>query len=454
MRRSKGPKLVDYIFWILFIFFTNPGGIIMAMGEDRGDGGVNVVDFIYVGLVACYVLVSVKPTFKYDPVFKKAIKYLILFALYDLFFYSYIVPIFKNPNYSLAFTLIKSRETVYSFSLFLITYKFFMRSHQVFLNLFIFSSVVVLSLFIIQVASGVEILPLNTFDRHYVSIDRLVLTSYGLMPILIHMGLVLITFKISMKNRNFYLLAFVMMFLTWLLSLYRRYLFGAVIVMFISLMYTNYFKGKSLIPVGRLFNIGFYSVIIGFIMFLSFPKYVDAGIVTIEETINIIQHGEDSTGRKDQRLGFSRAFLVNLIMDNPIFGTGFDNRWRTHEGDEQGYETSDYPLLAALAMKGIIGVLIFLPIYVLLVKTIIRDVKFIKKYQIDYNSKEFFLFFLFILYFTYDLLLYFNWFTPVAMSRDYEWLTYLAMYFASRQLFFRKLKKDHVEKSIDYNRGV
>ena len=90
-------------------------------------------------------------------------------------------------------------------------------------------------------------------------------------------------------------------------------------------------------------------------------------------------------------------------MDNPVFGTGFDNRWRTHEGDEQGYETSDYPLLAALAMKGLIGVLIFLPIYIILVKTLIRDVKFLKRNNLDTNSKEFFLYMLFILFFTINL---------------------------------------------------
>lgn len=440
MKKPFKPKLIDYIFWILFIFFTNPGGLLMAMGEDRGDGGINVADFLYVGLVACYIIISVKPTFQYDPTFKKVIKFLILFMLYDLLFYSYIIPTFKNPQFNLIFTLIKSRETIYSFSLFLIVYKFFIRSYNVFLNLLILSSVIVIGLFLVTVVTGVEILPFYQFDRHYVTINRLVLTSYGLMPVLIPMGVVLITFKINIKNRNFYILAFGLMFLTWLLSLFRRYLFGAFIYLFISLMYSNYFNGKSIIPVGRIFTVGFYSVIVGFAMFLSFPKYVDAGIITVQETIHVIQYGEDSTGRKDERLGFSRDFLVNLIYDNPLFGTGFDNRWRTHEGDEQGYETSDYPLLAALAMKGLAGVLIFLPVYLILFRTIVKDVKFIKRKKFSYDSKEFFLFMFFILFFTYDLILYMNWFTPVAMSRDYEWLTLLAMYMASRAIFYRQFK--------------
>ena len=454
MKRNSSPKLIDYIFWIIFIFFTNPGGIIMAMGEDRGDGGINVVDFLYGGLAACYVIVSVRPTFKYDETFKRLIKYLILFILYDFLFYSYLVPTFKNPQFSLMYTLVKSRETVYSFTLFLFVYKFFRRSHIVFLHLLILSSTVVISLFLVTIVTGIEILPIYQFDRHYVSINRLVLTSYGLMPILIPMGVILITFKIEMKNKNFYIMAFGLMFMTWLLSLFRRYLFGSFIFLFIGLMYNNYFQGKSLLPIGRVFSIAIYSVILGFILFLSFPKYVEAGVITIEETINVIQNGEDSTGRKDERLGFSRDFIVGLIVDNPFFGTGFDNRWRTHEGDEQGYETSDYPLLAALAMKGLIGVLIFLPVYLILVRTIVKDVRFIKMNNLDFNRKEFFLFMFFILYFTYDLLLYMNWFTPVAMSRDYEWLTLLAMYLASRENYFIKLKQHSFEKSSNNNRGL
>ena len=44
-------KLVDYIFWIAFILFTNPGGILEALGEDSGDGGINAKDFIFVILL-------------------------------------------------------------------------------------------------------------------------------------------------------------------------------------------------------------------------------------------------------------------------------------------------------------------------------------------------------------------------------------------------------------------
>lgn len=440
MNKKSTPKLIDYLFWIIFVFFTNPGGIITAItNEDRGDGGINIVDYLYVALFACYVLISIKPTFKYGKTFKKIGIYVLLFLVYDLLFFSYLVPTFKNPLYSPIFTFIKSRETIYSFTLFFMIYKFSRRSFNVFLNLLVLSTIIVVILFLVTVVTGVEILQFYQFDRHYVTINRLILTSYGLMPIIIPLGVILVTFNIKIRHKQYFLLAFGLMFLTWLLSLYRRYIFGTFIYLFISLLFSNYFEGKSLIPVGKIFKVAFYSLILGFVMYLSFPDYVDAGIITVQETINVIQYGEDSTGRKDERLGFTRDFIVNLILDNPLFGTGFNNHWRTSEGDELGYETSDYPLLAAIAMKGFIGILIFLPIYIILIRTIKFDVKYIKKSKVTRTNMEFFIVMFFIVFFSYDLMMYINWFSPVALSRDYEWLTLLAMYISSRERFYKKL---------------
>ena len=152
--------------------------------------------------------------------------------------------------------------------------------------------------------------------------------------------------------------------------------------------------------------------------------------------MRIIESGETSSGRKDVRLGFGKVFMQNLIKENIYFGTGFDNRWRTKEGDEQGYEAADYPLLGAIAMTGIFGLLFFLPVYVLLVKSLISDLKYLRNNKVNYYSMEFFCFILFILYFIYNLMQYMNWFRGVSLSAQSSWYIYLAMYFASRQLFY------------------
>ena len=45
-------------------------------------------------------------------------------------------------------------------------------------------------------------------------------------------------------------------------------------------------------------------------------------------------------GIKKNESGLNREFINNQFLNNPILGTGFDNRWRTAEGDAEGFEAS------------------------------------------------------------------------------------------------------------------
>jgi hypothetical protein len=89
-----------------------------------------------------------------------------------------------------------------------------------------------------------------------------------------------------------------------------------------------------------------------------------------------IKYGRSTVGYKDARLGFGKKELQKKIDENFIVGTGFDNRWRVSE--EAGWEASDYPFLAAIAMVGILGLLIFLPVYIHLGKSMVTDLKYFK----------------------------------------------------------------------------
>jgi len=437
--KTNYTKLVDYIFWITFIIFTNPGDILRALGEDSGDGGINVVDFLMVILIGCYVMVFYKKDIGYDKAYNKMLKFILIFTAYHFIVFNFLVPVFKETAYSsIPFVLIKSRHEAYSIILFFLTYRFFIRSSKIFFELLIYSSIIIMILFLITVVTGIDILPISKADRRFIRIDRIFLIEYGLMPLLIPMGAVIIGFSINIKWRKFILVAFGLMFLTWLLSLTRRHIFGTFIYLFIALLLNNYFLNKRLIPFNRVFSVAFYSLIIGFIIYFSFPKYFNAGIKTLEEAVYVLQHGETTVGKKDVRFGLGKEFMQNLIKDNFVWGTGFDNRWRTAEGDKGGYEPSDYPFLSSIAMKGIIGVLIFLPIYIIIIRALRFDIKFLKKNKINFNTVEFFMLVLFILYFVYDLMQYMNWFKGVSRMKAYEWYMYLAMYLASRHIYYSK----------------
>jgi hypothetical protein len=262
------------------------------------------------------------------------------------------------------------------------------------------------------------------------------MVDYGLMPLLIPMGVSMLVFKFNTKYKKQIIAGFVLLFLSYVLSITRRFIFGTFIVLFLGLIINSYILKKPLFTVKGIFRSIFISVIIASGIFLTFPKYFDAGVMAFNETVHVFRYGETTSGKKDERLGFNRVFIVNLIKKYPFFGTGFDNRWRTAEGDRQGYEAADYPLLAAIAMTGIFGLLIFLPIYIVLVKTLYNDVKFLRMNKFNYLSFEHFLLISFILFFIYDLMRYIDWFYGIAKSSDNVWYFILTLYLASRKVFY------------------
>ena len=87
-------KLVDYVFWIAFILFTNPGGILEALGEDSGDGGINAKDFIFVILLVCFLVTFKRTDREKDVTFNKTKKYLFIFLAYFIIVFGFFVPIF------------------------------------------------------------------------------------------------------------------------------------------------------------------------------------------------------------------------------------------------------------------------------------------------------------------------------------------------------------------------
>lgn len=443
-RKSK-HKFIDYLFWIIFILFTNPGGIQQALGiYEFGIGGTNLNDYLFVLLLFLYIILPHRQIRKTKD-YRLVKKYLFIFSTYYFLFFIYLTPIIKDTNsQNIIFNLIKSRWVFYSISLFFITYKFFLHSYKVFFKLLAYSSVIILLIFFISVITGLELLPYEDISRGFIDMSRYILLSYGLMPLLVPIGVILVVYKFNIDYRKVLLTAAIMMFLAWLISLTRRHIFGAFIYVFLATILYNYIKGKKLISFIPIFRIIFASSIIIVVVYFSFPKYIDGGIKTFETTVYVIQHGETEEGHIDKRLGFNRTFIVDLFKDNPIVGTGFSNNWRTSAGDKAGFEASDYPLLSAFAMTGIVGILLFLPIYILLIKYIYNDIRMLRRFGFNNKSFEDFILILFIIVFTFHLLEYMNWFIFVSNPNKYWFPVYIAMYLASRRMFYNRIRYERV----------
>jgi len=430
---------VDHLFWICFLIFTNPGGILVAFGEDSGDGGINITDLLMVPLMFFYIAVRIDREESVDVSFNRMRNALILFTIYYLVVFGYFVPSFKTDGFQAFKALVKMRHGVINVLLFFIVYEFYLRSYKLFLKYFVFSSIFVMSLFLVSNMMGLEILPIKVMDRSFVDAQRLLMVNYGLMPILITMGAVLLTFKFSIRYKKFIYMGFILMFICWLLSIIRRNIFGTFIIIVLSMMLFNYLQHRPLISAQRVLSLLLYGAIIVGIVQFTFPKYLEAGVAAGRETLHVIQYGETTEGKKDARMGFGKEFMQELILDNAIFGTGFDNRWRTSEGDKAGFEASDYPFLAAIAMSGIVGLLFFLPIYFILIKTITCDIRYLRNTTISLESLETYMLIVFILYYIYDLLQYMNWFLPLSLfshSGHKSWYVFLAMYLAARRVYY------------------
>jgi len=433
--RETKLNFIDYLFWITFILFTNPGGIQQALGiYEFGIGGANLNDYLFVLLLFLYLILPHRQIRKTED-YRLVKKYLFIFLVYYFLFFVYLTPILKDTNsQNIIFNLIKSRWAFYSIALFFITYNIFLNSYKIFFFLLAYSSILLLVLFFISVINHLEILPYANENREFIDISRYLLLSYGLMPLLVPIGVILVVYKFNIEYRKVLLTAAIMMFLAWLISLTRRHIFGAFIYVFLAAILYNYIKGKKLISFIPIFRIIFASFIIIIVVYFSFPKYIDAGAKIIDVTIYVIQHGETPNGKIDKRLGFNKTFIVNKFKDNPLLGTGFSNNWRTGEGDKAGYEASDYPLLSSFAMTGIVGILLFLPIYLLLIKYIYKDIKMLRKTGFNNESFEYFILILFIIVFTFHLLEYMNWFIFVSNPGEYWFPVYIAMYLASRRM--------------------
>jgi len=437
------PKknIVDYIFWFTLILFTNPGGIQDALNISETSSGVNFNDVLFVVLTICFSYVILKKQAG-NPFFTKIGISIFFFVIYYFFIFGYYTPQLNNSFVDIKFNFIKLRFAFYSFALFFYIFAFWQRSWQVFVQLFIPSSIFILILFLQSFITGYESLPKLVEDRIFVVVERNLLLEYGLMPLLTQIGAALLIFNFKIKYRTMIIVGFVLINIAWLVSLTRRHILELFITLLITAFLFNYVGGmqwgKKFIKVALRSIIGLAGIIL--VSYFIYPNYFDAGIDAIESSIHVIRYSEDITGQRDERLNFfGRAKMVEEFEKSPLLGTGFDNIWRISDGQAMGYEASDYPFQAALAMAGVIGCLMFLPVYLILIKYLYSDIKFLRQNKISLNSLHDLFFMSYIVFFIFSLMQYMNWFYPVSNAGKPILFIIFGFYFAARKLFYQEV---------------
>lgn len=434
--RDKNIAIVDYLFWSFVILFTNPGGIIEALNLFYIFGKINFRDVIFVILTILYLIIP-KTYSIVDHSFIAIKRYLLIFLIYFYLFYVVFIPRINNvENYSLIFSIIKTRYTLYHIAMFFYIYVFFRRRWDIFLKIFLLSSIIVLILFLQARVTGINILPISIMNRNFVNIDRNLMVSEGLMPLLIPLGIAVIVLRFKSPYRYVVIAGFVLMSAAYLYALWRRNIIAVFAYFLLAVLIDSFIKQKmSRLAINSLKAAAFLAVMTVAFYFIS-PKYTKAAQVALLETVSVVKESKTTSGQSDVRLGLNRPFINNLFYKNPVWGTGFDNRWRIRQGDEQGYEAADYPLLAALAMFGLIGILLFGPVYLHIIKTIISDLKYIRGHPGKKNNAMQLLSITFILFFLYHLMQYFNYYIFISVTDDFINYFFLSLYYSSRAGYY------------------
>lgn len=410
---KKRNYLFDHLFWIFLFLYTDPGGYQAGYFNQNLIGPVNFGDFFFLILLIIYSL-SPKSYATTNSAINKNLDYAIGFWFaYFLVMFGYIMNETSDP----LFFLVKMRRAFYAIGFFIFVRHFVFRNPYLFIKyLIIFSSIVFL-LFFSSILTGYDFIPIKRVARGFIESTRYVLHSYSLMGWMIPISLALLIFKIKVVERKTLLVSGGLMILMLMLALTRRHFIFTFLYAIIMLYLAHRINKIRRLRVGR-----FLPVIIIPIMlaWLFFPSYINATKSTILESWSVISEGKTTVGEEDQRLSIlDRTFIVEKITKNILFGNGFNYLWFTGQGDDLGFEGSDYPFISALAQFGIIGLMFFLPVYILLYRYLFLSIKKIRIYGIDnmfISRYELLLYLLVVSTFLLQLVNYTSYFSPAGLA--------------------------------------
>jgi hypothetical protein len=444
---KKKYSLVDKAFWALVIFYFDPGGFFHFYFENNIFGRIDFNDIFFLLMWACLFLSkgNYMTHITRNKELKRFFAFLCVWSLYLVFFYGLIIP--KHDFNEFLFFLMKNRRIFLSFLLIIPIYFFSLRSLKIFVVFLAQISFVILFLFIFSFVTGLDIVPYVTADRRWVKGVRILMYSYGIMPLIVYYGIVFYLLRIRQKYRYIVFGAGIMMAIVWILSIFRREIFGMVImaILYVILFYF-FFRKVDLRYFSKLFVPSFIVILL---VLALFPRYIHYAKRSMEEIYSVFRYGRTTRGKVDQRFSFNRDFMIDLIKKNPVLGNGFDYRWHTGEGDTEGFETSDYPVLSAFAMYGLIGLLIFSFYYFWLARRLMEAYVYfyrrrrIKEILIRKLPFEFLSVFVFVGYFVYGFLNVQNYFWPSLpqynVGKEYFFLAiFLGAFYKIRFIFNRE----------------
>jgi hypothetical protein len=227
------------------------------------------------------------------------------------------------------------------------------------------------------------------------------------------------------------LLAFVLVIGVILVTIYRRDMVSVLEYIFIISLVANYIQRRYIVQsFTKYINIRNVILSILIILFVSvyLPKVSNYSQDLISGTlgsVGLIDSDKVINSSDKNRMSFTEnEALISTLQEYFYDGTGFDRDWFTGDGGKNKWEGSDYIFLSSLAMYGLFGILLFLPFYIISIKTIRKLLLLIKNNRIHFLTLESKMALTVIVSIASaseiikNILEYPNWFYPIGAIRD------------------------------------
>jgi len=387
----------DLWFWIFLNLFFDPGGYIGEYMDGKLIGPLNVTDVLVVGMIMCLIFTSInwKVVFE-DKFFSGFLLALIIFSAYYFIFYGGVVPYFHN-DFDYPTFLLKNRIYAYGLIILICVYLFSLRSLKYFYSVTLATGVICLSLYMITLLTGLNLIPVLKLQREGTEMMRISMGGYGLFDVIF--PLALITFllsrkiKLNLKYINWLYYGGIVMIITQIITLTRRTqidIIGTTIIIVLIIAYI--FRTGQL---SEMFKIIIPAILIIFVLFFTFPKYLGYVTEVAENTFLVITTGKDSEGESEYRVSGTAELEITkeYIRNNLLFGTGYTYLYwgpgyaSSPRGDEFALAADaagEVPIYYLLFGFGIIGAILMVPLYFILAKLFLKLIKLLRLTLMDY----------------------------------------------------------------------
>lgn len=416
--------LYDYLFWILIVFYLDPGGLIYYFLNDRILG---IPPETFIGL-SIYLLLFIS---KGMEIFNnRFIRNYLTFSIIWLFYYWIIHGWWISDYYNSPIKMIINGQRIFwSFAILIPIVFYSQRSVKPFVIILSIVNVIILMMFVSSAVFSFKLLPImvgGEGTRGFTDLARFQMYGLGLIYFGIPLAVSMIYYK-GIKNIGvLILLSAILVFFHHVLLILRRELLGILIYIFINTLIFNYLKHKNLLQgIVKLINVR--SLFILFLFFISLwlviPTHVESTFLAVYDAIHVIIFGDNLLGIQETRIGLTGTKdIIQAIQSNPFFGTGFHPDWYSGHRSVNEFKGSDYVFLSAIGMYGIVGLVLFIKFYIFAIRYINRLLKLIRYYFYPYQN--------FRLQFSYAVVIsiassseiirniieYPNWFLPIGAS--------------------------------------